>query len=153
MEEYPKIVNQLVLYLGAGMNLKAAFQIISEEYQEDYQTGKIKFRYAYQELYVMMNQLGTGISEKTAYEDYAKRIGENCYLRFMTLVVQNLQKGAAGLLKALEEEEEAAFMKRLEQAKKLGEEAGTKLLFPMLILLIVVMAMIMMPAVFQFQTY
>ena len=101
----------------------------------------------------MMNQMQAGISEKQAYEAYGKRMGEGCYLKLMSLIVQNLQKGNAGLLKALSDEEERAFLKRLEHAKKLGEEAGTKLLFPMLILLIVVMVIVMVPAIFQFQGY
>ena len=152
-QDYPIFVNQLTLYLGAGMNLKGAFQKIAEEYQEGRQKGKSEFRYAYQELYVMMNQMQAGISEKQAYEAYGKRMGEGCYLKLMSLIVQNLQKGNAGLLKALSDEEERAFLKRLEHAKKLGEEAGTKLLFPMLILLIVVMVIVMVPAIFQFQGY
>lgn len=152
-EDYPLIVNKLVLYLSAGVNIKTAFEKISVEYQEDKKEGRIAFRFAYQELYVMMNQLKAGMSETKAYEDYGRRIGENTYLKFMTLIIQNLQKGNAGLLKALSEEEEQAFAKRIDRAKRQGEEAGTKLLFPMLVLLVVVMAITILPAVFQFRNY
>lgn len=153
LEDYPRIVNQLVLYLGAGMNLKAAFEKIAAEHQEERGDGIQSFRYAYQELYIMMNEMRSGTAEKQAYESYGARMGENCYIKLMALIVQNLQKGNKGLLKALSEEEEAAFSKRISQAKKQGEEAGTRLLFPMIILLIVVMIIVMLPAVFQFQTY
>lgn len=151
--DYPMIVNKLVLYLSAGMNIKSAFEKISEEYQEDRQEGRSLFRFAYQEMYVMLNQLKAGVSEKKAYEDYGIRIGENNYLKFMALIIQNLQKGNAGIIQALSEEEEHAFAQRLDRAKRQGEEAGTKLLFPMLVLLIVVMAVVMLPAVFQFWSY
>ena len=40
-----------------------------------------------------------------------------------------------------------------EWAKKYGEEAGTKLLLPMIIMLIVVMAIIMVPALMSFSGY
>lgn len=153
LEDYPKIVNQLVLYLGAGMNLKAAFERIVIEHQEDKKIGITSFRYAYQELYVMMNEMRAGVSERQAYEAYGTRMGESCYIKLMALIVQNLQKGNSGLLKALAEEEENAFAKRISQAKTLGEEAGTKLLFPMIVLLVVVMAIVMLPAIFQFQNY
>lgn len=153
LEDYPRIVNQLVLYLGAGMNLKAAFEKIASEYQEGKGENQKMFRYAYQELYIMMNEMKSGTGEKQAYESYGARMGENCYIKLMALIVQNLQKGNTGLLKALSEEEEAAFAKRISQAKKQGEEAGTKLLFPMIILLMVVMVIVMLPAVFQFKTY
>ena len=35
-------------------------------------------------------------------------------------------------------------------AKKYGEEAGTKMLFPMIVMLVVVMGIIMLPAVMAF---
>lgn len=152
-EDYPLIVNKLVLYLSAGMNTKSAFEKISEEYQQDRKQGCTPFRFAYQELYVMMNQLKAGVSERKAYEEYGIRTGETTYLKLMTLIIQNLQKGSVGLLQALSEEEEKAFAQRIDRAKKQGEEVGTKLLFPMLILLIVVMLIVMLPAIFQFRSY
>lgn len=153
LEDYPRIVNQLVLYLGAGMNLKAAFEKIASEHKEEKGNQRQPFRYAYQELYIMMNEMKAGTGEKQAYESYGARMGENCYIKLMALIVQNVQKGNTGLLKALAEEEETAFAKRISQAKKQGEEAGTRLLFPMIILLMVVMVIVMLPAVFQFKTY
>ena len=46
-----------------------------------------------------------------------------------------------------------AFEERKNMAKKYGEEAGTKLLLPMIIMLIVVMAIIMVPALMSFSGY
>lgn len=51
----------------------------------------------------------------------------------------------------LEQEAEEAFEERKNSAKKLGEEAGTKLLFPMLLMLGIVIAIIMVPALLSFQ--
>ena len=42
---------------------------------------------------------------------------------------------------------------RKEQAKRLGEEAGTKLLMPMILLLGVVLLLVLYPAMCQFQFY
>ena len=44
-----------------------------------------------------------------------------------------------------------AFEKRKNLAKIKGEEATTKLLFPLLLMLVVVMAIIMIPAVMNFR--
>lgn len=153
LEDYPRLVSQLVLYLGAGMNLKSAFEKLAEEYKDNRKEGRVKFRYAYEELCVLSNEMRTGMPEKRAYELYGERIGEGCYTKLMALLIQNLQKGNVGLLRALSEEEEAAFQKRISQAGKLGEETGTKLLFPMVVLLIIVMVIVMFPAVLQFQGY
>ena len=43
-------------------------------------------------------------------------------------------------------EADSSAEERLQQSKKLGEEAGTKLLVPMILMLAVVMAIIMIPA-------
>ena len=51
----------------------------------------------------------------------------------------------------LEEEAAEAFEERKADARKLGEEAGTKLLLPMGIMLIVVMIIVIVPAFLSFQ--
>lgn len=152
-EDYPVFVNKLMLYLGAGLPLKAAFQVMLDEHMEDCQDMSVKPRYIYEELFITMNEMKAGTAEREAYEAFGNRVKDNNYIRMMALLVQNLQKGNDGLIKSLSDEEEMAFRRRIEQAKKEGEEAGTKLLFPMLLLLIVVMMIVMAPAVLQFQGY
>ena len=74
----------------------------------------------------------------------------NSYSKLLSLLIQNRQKGNDGLLKALKTEEANAFFLRIDQAKRAGEEAGTKLLFPMLCMLLIVMVIVMAPALMQF---
>ena len=50
----------------------------------------------------------------------------------------------------LKEESRLAFEERKNTAKKAGEEAGTKLLLPMVMMLCVVMLMILLPAFITF---
>jgi flagellar motor component MotA len=64
--------------------------------------------------------------------------------------VQNLKKGSRELVNLLELEAIDAFEERKNQAKKYGEEAGTKMLFPMVGMLVVVMGIIMFPALISF---
>ena len=47
-------------------------------------------------------------------------------------------------------ETQDAFEERKNQAKRYGEEAGTKLLIPMIMILLVVMVIIMYPALVNF---
>ena len=61
-------------------------------------------------------------------------------------MTQNLKKGSASLLPRLHEEAERALMQRIQAGRKLGEEASTKLLIPMVMMLGVVMVMVMLPA-------
>ena len=67
-------------------------------------------------------------------------------MRFSAVLVQNLQKGARGALLLLEQEAVAAFAERKETAKRKGEEAGTKLLLPMIGLLGIVLVIVLFPA-------
>ncbi|MDE7233218.1 MAG: secretion protein F, partial [Lachnospiraceae bacterium] len=63
---------------------------------------------------------------------------------------QNIRKGSNDLLRLLGQEADTAFAERKNLAKKLGEEAGTKLLIPMMMMLCIVMVIIMIPAYFSF---
>jgi hypothetical protein len=71
-------------------------------------------------------------------------------MKLSALLSQNIRKGSNNLLQILRQEADHAFAERKNQAKKLGEEAGTKLLLPMMMMLCVVMVIIMIPAYFSF---
>ena len=71
---------------------------------------------------------------------------QDCFRKFSTLLVQNLKKGTTDLIRLLDFEVEDAFHERRENAKVLGEEAGTKLLFPMMLMLSIVFALILYAA-------
>ena len=68
----------------------------------------------------------------------------------MTLLEQSVRKGGSGLSEALLQEEIVAFEERKNLARRYGEEAGTKLLGPMVVLLLVVMSMVLLPAFMSF---
>jgi hypothetical protein len=68
------------------------------------------------------------------------------YRKFGNLLAQNLRKGSRGLTRLLEQEAEDAFEERKSMARKLGEEAGTKMLFPMILMLGAVMLILAFPA-------
>ena len=87
-----------------------------------------------------------GKSEAAAYTSFGRRISMLQYMKFSTLLVQNLKKGSDDLLRRMELEAEDAVRIRRELAKKQGEEAGTKLLLPMMLMLVVVFAMILTAA-------
>lgn len=49
-------------------------------------------------------------------------------------------------MEQLNAEADRVFLERKHAARRLGEEAGTKMLLPMLLLLLIVMAIVMIPA-------
>ena len=64
----------------------------------------------------------------------------------MSLLGRQIRTGGHEIRIQLEEEAQSAFTYRKEQAKKAGEEAGTKLLLPMILLMVISMAVILIPA-------
>ncbi len=128
--EYPEIVHKLVLFAEAGMTVRGSFQKMADDYEE------IAFS---------CNELNAGRSETGVYERMGKRIALQEYIRLGTLLSQNLRRGNKALLARLREEADRASEEHLHRARKAGEEAGTKLLVPMVLQLAVVMVMIMVP--------
>lgn len=142
---YPQFVSQLVLYLGAGMTLRSIMKKLALNYAKRFQkNGELQF--LGEELLRFTYAVESGVAETGAYEQFGLRTGTREYTRLTTLLVQNVRKGSNDLLRLLEEESKKAFSERIDRARKRGEEAGTKLLMPMMLLLGIVMIIIMIPA-------
>ena len=75
----------------------------------------------------------------------------NEYQKLAALLEQNMRTGTRGMRQLLEEEMALALEQRKDLAKRQGEEAGTKLLLPLFIMLGIVMVMIVVPAWMSFQ--
>lgn len=143
--EYPNLVHKLALYVGAGMTIRGAFQKIGGDYEKKLRQGQSK-RPGCEEILYTCRELQAGVAEGAAYEHFGRRTGLREYIRLSTLLGQNLKRGNSTLLKRLGEEAEKSAEEGLLRARKLGEEAGTKLLVPMVLMLAIVMVMIMVPA-------
>lgn len=145
--DYPEIVNKLALYMGAGMTIRNAFVKMGEDYKR---RQKERRRYVYEEILIACNELHSGRSEGEVYDRFGRRCQVPVYIKLSTLLSQNIRKGSNDLLAMLRQEADSAFAERKNQARKLGEEAGTKLLLPMMMMLCIVMVIIMIPACFSF---
>lgn len=144
--EYPHFVNQLQLYLGAGSTVPGALERIISRYEAEERTNQI----LYQELIIVQNEIRAGVTREEAYIRFGKRTGLAPYLKLVSMLSREIRTGGQRMSQQLEEEVRTAFSLRKEQAKRLGEEAGTKLLFPMILLMIISMVIIMMPALKDF---
>ena len=109
-----------------------------------------KNRFLAKELEIAVRELENGISEQMVMERLAERCRIPCYIKLSVLLNQNIKKGSNNLQRQLKEEVEKAFEERKILAGKYAQEAGTKLLFPMVLMLLVVMVIIMYPAFVSF---
>lgn len=146
--DYPEIVSKLTLLLGAGMTVKRAWKKIAEDYSA--KKGK-SVRYAYEEMCVTCHEMDSGMAESESYERFGRRCGTQEYLKLGALLSQNLRKGTKGLGDMLRAEARQAFEDRKARAKRLGEEAGTKLLMPMFLMLAIVLIIVIVPAFLSVQ--
>lgn len=147
--DYPQIINKFNLYIGAGMTIRRAWSCIADDYEKKRERyGK---RVAYEEMIYTLHEIQGGAPEGECYEKYGNRCGISRYRKFGTMLSQNLRKGSRGITDLLAREAEEAFEDRKNMAKKLGEEAGTKLMIPMFIMLAVVFVIVTVPAFFSIQ--
>lgn len=147
--DYPQLISQFTLFLGAGMTARKAWFKMAQEYER--QRAQKGTRVAYEEMVYAMHEIQGGISEGECYERFGARCGLASYRKFGAMLSQNLRKGTRGLTEQLKKEAVDAFEDRKNQARKLGEEAGTKLLGPMFMMLGVVLVIIVVPAFFSIQ--
>jgi len=148
--DYPEIVSRLSLYMGAGVSTRKAWERIVDHYEKKKRKEKGSHT-AYEEMKKALYEMQSGVSEATAYERFGTRCRMPAYLKLGTLLAQNVKKGTKNLAELLEEESKEAFEERKALAKKLGEECESKLLLPMILLLLTVLIMVMYPAVASFQ--
>lgn len=134
---YPSFVNRISLLMGSGMNIRNCISNIILNSEKNILISELEYT---------MNQIKSGYDEASAYEELGVRIGIPQYNRLMSHISQNLRMGTKDLRELMYEEVMEAMEDRKEYAKKKGEKASTKLLFPMIILMAVVIVIIMFPA-------
>lgn len=140
--DYPEMVQKLTLLVSAGLTVRGAFHKIVEQKNQKEKGNS----YLEQEVLFTLNEIQMGINEATAYEHMGRRIGLIPYLRLGTYLSQNLKKGSRGLIEQLMKEAANTFEDRKHTARQLGEKASTKLLIPMMIMLVIVLVITMYPA-------
>lgn len=149
LRDYPGIVSKLTMLLSTGTTVRSAWEKIVQNYER--QKEGLGVRMAYEEMATTFREIQGGVSEAEAYERFGKRCSNTTYVKFGVLLSQNLRKGSKGMSEILRVEAIQSFENRKSTAKRLGEEAGTKLLMPMMGMLAVVFIMVMVPAFLSMQ--
>lgn len=148
--DYSEVVNKLLILLGSGMSLKQSWNRISTQYLDKRKKKQMPRRAVYEEMLTTNYEICDGESERYAYEKFGERTGLGSYQRLVRILIQNLQTGSRGLCTLLGQEAADALEERKALAKKMGEEAGTKMLVPLILMLGIVIAIIMVPAMLSF---
>lgn len=149
--DYPEIVSKLAILVGSGMTIGTAWNRISARYLDDRQKYNTKERPAYEQMVITSREIKDGLSERVAFQKYGEKIGMSQYNRLSRIIVQSIMKGNREICETLEKEAEEALRDRRMLAKKLGEEAGTKMLVPLMMMMGIVIAIVIAPAIIGFK--
>ena len=141
--DYPEVLSGFLVLTGAGYPVRQAWkkQVMDAEKKKQPDLHPV-----YREMKTTLNQMETGMPEIRAYGEFGRRTGLGSYMKFASLLGNSVSTGGKDLRRLLEEEMEAAFRQRKDLALRKGEEASTKLLLPMFLMLGVVMVMVVAPA-------
>lgn len=137
--ELPVLLNKMTLLINAGETVQQAIHRCSE--QGDL-IGPL-----YNELRTLSHELRDSRSFPEALEDFSKRCAVQEVAMLSTTILLNYRRGGNDFVLALQDIGRVLWDKRRSVAKTLGEEASSKLVFPMVIIFLIVMVVVASPAI------
>ena len=144
--DYPEIVSEILLYYDAGLSIRRVIERIVKGYEEEKRQNKKLYRYAYEELNMCFVKIKSGVSEIEAIKQYGNRCRLHCYIKLAGLIEQNIRRGTKELSLVLKSELKEAMNEKKNNMLKQGGQISTKLLGPMVIMLMIAIVIIMVPA-------
>ncbi len=136
---FPDFINKFTLLINAGMTTRFAWEKIAAEAKKEEPLQK--------ELRCAVMDMKSGVPEIKAYERFSKRCGIPEITRLVSVLVQNIRKGNSELVSVLRISGEECWHMRKNVAKKMGEEASTKMIFPLAFMLIAILLIAITPAI------
>lgn len=143
--DFPEFLNKLTLLINAGMTVSKAWEKISQDNKTD--------RPLYEELTMTLSDMAAGVPEQRAYEDFAKRCRIPEITRAVSVILQNLRKGNAQLVSVLRLQANECWDMRKNTAKRLGEEASTRMLLPLMLMFIAILLIVTAPAILALRSF
>ncbi len=135
---YPLMIQKLTVYLGAGLSIQNAWDRITE-------SGDRR-----EPLIMEMNatrvQMRNGMPQQEALRQFGRRVQDPQLRRLANMLYRNLRRGDEFLLERLKEMNSEAWEEHKKRVRIQSEEAETKLLVPMILMLTVILMIILTPA-------
>lgn len=141
--EFPNFINKLTLLINAGMTMSKAWEKISADCSKE---GDF-----YTEVNKTVIDIKSGKSEAEAFSQFAKRVKTPEISKLMSTIVQNTKRGGNDLVLSLRLMSDECWEMRKNAIKRLGEEASTKLLIPMMIMFFAIIIIVITPAIISMQ--
>ena len=137
MFDFSDMVSKMALLITTGMITREAWDEIA--YSQD---GVL-----YDEMRAASVDMQNGASEIDAYIAFGNRCANQDIRKFISMLVQNLQKGNRELADFLRAETAIVWEEKKNIVKRRGEAANNKLMLPLGLILVGVFIMIIVPVV------
>lgn len=137
--ELPEVVNKIILLVNAGETVQQAL-VRCVAFKRDSDNP------LYKELRDSVNKITNNEPFQLVMNDLSKRCGIQEVSIFTTTVLLNYRKGGQDLVLSLRELSQDLWNKRKSISKTKGEEASSKLVFPLVLIFVAVMIIVGWPA-------
>jgi len=138
--ELPELLNKIILLVGAGETVQKAISHCVERKKQE------KNHPLYRELIKMSDDLEGGYSFQQSFENFSKRCAVQEVSIFMTTVLLNFRRGGNDFVMALTDLSRVLWEKRKAITRTRGEQASSKLIFPMVVIFVIVIVLVGTPA-------
>ncbi len=135
---FPGFVSKLALLVGAGLHVRQAIVRIVREPGPGNALNR--------ELAVVLDDIEGGMTEQQAYSDLAERCRIREIANFTGILLQHVRLGGSQLLFELRRMSSESWDIRKNSARRQGEEASSKLVFPLAVMFIAVIMVSIAPA-------
>ncbi|UJF35954.1 type II secretion system F family protein [Paenibacillus hexagrammi] len=138
--ELPEVLNTIVLLVNAGETVGKAWIRCVEARKNRPETPLFK------ELSTAVRGLEMNLSFPKVMEDFSKRCALHEISLFTSALLLNYKRGGNDFAMALQALSLELWQRRKAVSRTLGEEASSKLVFPMVLIFVVVMVIVASPA-------
>jgi tight adherence protein C len=141
--DIPEVMSKLMLLLGAGETVQRALIRCTDRREDKEKRDNallIELRRANEEV-------RNGQSFSAAMEAFSRRCAVQEVSLFTTTILLNYRRGGDRLVLSLKELSYSLWEKRKAVARSRGEEASSKLVFPLVGIFLILMALVASPAI------
>jgi len=140
--ELPELLSKLLLMVNAGENVMRALAKAAEQKRDE--TNPL-----YVELRAAIESMKRGETLAAALEEMGRRCAVPEVKLFATTVLINARRGGDAFAPALRELTRQMWEKRKAIARTLGEQASSRLAFPLTVVFLLIMVLVGTPAIFM----
>jgi tight adherence protein C len=138
--ELPEVLSTIVLLVNAGETVHKAWIRCMDAKRN------VELSPLFKELEIAVRELEMNISFSKVMEDFSKRCALHEVSLFTSMLLINYKRGGNDFVLALQGLSQELWQRRKSVSRTLGEEASSKLVFPMVLIFVVVMVIVAVPA-------